>query len=205
MLWLADFFSGEGGRSSSASHGHFRCLLLTNFLLWHCSFLIGSAFSLECNQSGCGGVHFGYARSIFLILCDDQKYSPKQDRLRWQTPDVRTPLICVVNANGSRNALSVSTSILAHFYIPVSLHNKNVLLRRMGVGSGQVLWTCTGRNKTLPPSTSLPGMGEIAGVNTTSLGRYLHSSKTRARWAEGFHDERVQPGEDGLRQVVPCL
>ena len=32
-------------------------------------------------------------------------------------------------------------------------------------------------------------MGEIAGVNTASLGGYLHSSKTRARWAEGFHDE----------------
>ena len=32
-------------------------------------------------------------------------------------------------------------------------------------------------------------MGEIAGVNTASLGGYLHSSKTRARWAKGFHDE----------------
>ena len=43
--------------------------------------------------------------------------------------------------------------------------------------------------KTLPPSTSLPVMGEIAGVNTASLGGYLHSTKTRARWAEGFHNE----------------
>ena len=43
-------------------------------------------------------------------------------------------------------------------------------------------WTCTGRNKTLPPSTSLPVMGEIAGVNMASLGGYLHSSKKRARW-----------------------
>ena len=41
----------------------------------------------------------------------------------------------------------------------------------------------------LPPSTSLPLMGEIAGVNTASLGGYLHSSKKRARWAEGSHDE----------------
>ena len=32
-------------------------------------------------------------------------------------------------------------------------------------------------------------MDEIAGVNTVSLGGYLHSSKTRARWAEKFHDE----------------
>ena len=46
-------------------------------------------------------------------------------------------------------------------------------------GSGQVLWTCMGRNKMLPPSMSLQAMGEIAGVNTSSLGGYLHSSKTR--------------------------
>ena len=49
------------------------------------------------------------------------------------------------------------------------------------MGSGQVLWACTGRNKTFPSSTSLPVMGEIAGVNTASLGGYPHSSKTRAR------------------------
>ena len=41
---------------------------------------------------------------------------------------------------------------------------------------------------TFPPSTTLPVMGEIAGVNKASLGGYLHSSKTRARWAEGFLD-----------------
>ncbi len=54
-------------------------------------------------------------------------------------------------------------------------------------GSGPVLRTYTGW-KTLPPSTSLPVMGEIAGVNTASLGGYLRSTKTRARWAEGFHE-----------------
>ena len=43
--------------------------------------------------------------------------------------------------------------------------------------------------KTLSPSTSVPVMGEIAGVNTASLDVYLHSTKTRAIWAEGFHDE----------------
>ena len=32
-------------------------------------------------------------------------------------------------------------------------------------------------------------MGKAAGVNTASLGGYLHSSKTRARWAVEFHDE----------------
>ena len=56
-------------------------------------------------------------------------------------------------------------------------------------GSKQVLWTCTGRNKTLPPFMSLLVMSKIAGVNTASLGGYLHSKKKRARWAEGFHNE----------------
>ena len=43
--------------------------------------------------------------------------------------------------------------------------------------------------KTLPPSTSVPVLGEIAGVYGASLVGHLHSSKTRARWAEGFHDQ----------------
>ena len=77
------------------------------------------------------------------------------------------------------------------------------------VGSGQVLWACTGRNKMLPPSTSLPVMGKIAGVTTTSLGGYLYSKKKRARWAEGFHEELngnvFNLERDELRQVVLCL
>ena len=52
-------------------------------------------------------------------------------------------------------------------------------------------------------------MGEIADVNTASLGGYLHSSKKRARWAEGFHDELnghvFDLERDGLRQVVLYL
>ena len=55
--------------------------------------------------------------------------------------------------------------------------------------SGRILWTRTGRNKKLLPSMSLPVMEEIAGVNMASLGRYLHSTKKRARWAEGFRGE----------------
>ena len=51
-------------------------------------------------------------------------------------------------------------------------------------------------------------MSEIAGVNAASLGRYLHSSKKRARWAEGFLDELnghvFNLERDGLRQVVLC-
>ena len=76
------------------------------------------------------------------------------------------------------------------------------------VGSGQVLWTCTGRNKMLPPPTSLPVMDEIAGVNTASLGGNLHSSKKRARSVEGLHDKLnghvFNLERDGLRQVVLC-
>ena len=51
-------------------------------------------------------------------------------------------------------------------------------------------------------------MGEIAGVNMASLGGCLHSSKARARWAEGFHDELnghvFDLKGDELRQVVLC-
>ena len=61
------------GRSSLTRRGHFQCLPLENFVFWQCSLLIGSASSLECNQSNCGVVHLGYARSIFWMLCDDKK------------------------------------------------------------------------------------------------------------------------------------
>ena len=55
-------------------------------------------------------------------------------------------------------------------------------------------------------------MGKIAGVNTASLGVYFHSTKTRARWAEGFHELNghvFNLERDGLHQVVlaqdsPC-
>ena len=47
---------------------------------------------------------------------------------------------------------------------------------------------------------------KIAGVSTASLGGYLRSTKTRARWAEGFHDELnghvFDMKRDGLRQFV---
>ena len=51
-------------------------------------------------------------------------------------------------------------------------------------------------------------MGEIAGVNTASLGEYLHYLKTKVRWAERFNDEFnshvFDLERDGLRQVVTC-
>ena len=50
-------------------------------------------------------------------------------------------------------------------------------------------------------------MDEIADGNT-SLGGYLHSSKTRVRWAERFYDELngnvFELERDGLCRVVPC-
>ena len=60
----------------------------------------------------------------------------------------------------------------------------------------------------LSPSTSLPAMGEIAGVNMASLGGCLQSFKTRAGWAEGFHNKLnchmfILEG-DGLLEVVSC-
>ena len=73
---------------------------------------------------------------------------------------------------------------------------------------GRSFGTRTGRNKTLPPSTSLSVKGGIAGVNTASLGGCLHSSKTRAKWVEGFHDELngyvFDLERNGFRQVVHC-
>ena len=51
-------------------------------------------------------------------------------------------------------------------------------------------------------------MGEIADVNTASLGGYLHTTKTRARWTEGLHDELnghvFDLERDGLSQIVLC-
>ena len=50
-----------------------------------------------------------------------------------------SPLMCVVIAEGSTNALPVSISILAHFCIPVSLHNKNVLQCLINVAGHKIL------------------------------------------------------------------
>ena len=59
----------------------FSRLLLENFVFWQCSLLIGSASSLECNQSGCGVVHLGYAMSIFWMLCNDQMCTSSEQQL----------------------------------------------------------------------------------------------------------------------------
>ena len=90
----------------------------------------------------------------------------------------------------------------------VSSHICDMFLFLSSQSCEQVLWTYTGR-KMLPPSTNLPVMGEIACVNTASLGGYFHSTQTRARWVEGFHDQLngyvFDLERDGLRQVALCL
>ena len=52
-------------------------------------------------------------------------------------------------------------------------------------------------------------MGEIAGVSIAALGGiFIDSMKTRARWAEGFHNElnghMFHLERDGLRQLALC-
>ena len=94
-------------------------------MFWQCSLLIGNASSLECNQSGCGVVHSGYSGCFVMTKNVLQHKIVKGGKLQKS----EFSLSCVVIAEGSTNALPVSTSIPAHFFIPVSLHNKNVLLR----------------------------------------------------------------------------
>ena len=100
---------------SSASCGHFQCLLQEDFVFSHCSFLIGSASSLECNQSGCGVVHLGDARpsfGYFVVTKSVRQHKiGKGDKLQKS----ESSLICVIIAEGSTHALPVFTSVLAHF------------------------------------------------------------------------------------------
>ena len=78
----------------------------------------------ECNQSGCGVDHLGYAKSVHLL-----------DVLWWPKVFANTRSLKVANSRSLSLLICVDiaepvfTSILAHFCIPVSVHNKNVLLR----------------------------------------------------------------------------
>ena len=86
--------------------------------------------------------------------------------------------------------------------------NCRILELREILGSGQVLWTCTGRKTSPAPCKNIPFMIEITGVNTASLDVYLHSSKTWARSAEVVRNELnghvFDLERDRLRQVVLC-
>ena len=50
-----------------------------------------------------------------------------------------------------------------------TMNSKAICSTWRGMGSGQAFWTCRERNKMLPSSRSLLVMGEIVGVNMTSL------------------------------------
>ena len=69
------------------------------------------------------------------------------------------------------SSISFYSPQMFHLYLSIwtTTNNKKEWWSPL-VGSGQVLWTCTGMNKTLPPSMSLSAMGEIAGVNMALLG-----------------------------------
>ena len=72
-------------------------------------------WAMPCPSSGC----------FVMTKCVHQLKIIKGGKLQKFEPS----LICVIIAEGSTNALPVSTSIPAHFCIPVSLYNKNVLIR----------------------------------------------------------------------------
>ena len=74
-----------------------------------------SIWAMPCPSSGC----------FVMTKCVRQHKIVKDGNLLKS----ESSLICVIIAEGSTNALPVSTSISAHFCIPVSLYNKNVLLR----------------------------------------------------------------------------
>ena len=74
-----------------------------------------SIWAMPCPSSGC----------FVMTKCVRQHKIVKGGKLQKSA----STLIFVIIAEGSTNALSVSTSILARFCIPVSLYNKNVLLR----------------------------------------------------------------------------
>ena len=67
-------------------------------------------------------------------------------------------------------------------------------------------WETRGGRQCLIPFRTGPKDLPTAGVNTASLSECLHSSKTRTRWAERFHDEfnghMFDLERDGIRQVV---
>ena len=68
---------------------------------------------MPCPSSGC----------FVMTKCVHQHKAVKGGKLQKPEPS----LICVIIAEGSKNALPVSTSIPAHFCITISLYKNNVL------------------------------------------------------------------------------
>ena len=72
----------------------------------------------------------------------------------------------------------------------------------LGVESGQC------GKEDAPALHASPGYGRNSWCQHSTLGGYFPSTKTTARWAEGFHDGLngfvFDLERDGLRQVVLC-
>ena len=119
---------------SSSANGHFQCLLLEKFVFWQCSLLIGSAPSLECQNlavvQSVWAIPGPSSGCFMMTKCVRQHKVVKGGKLQKS----ESSLICVIIAEGSTNTSPVSTSILVHFYIPVSLqciqHSRDIATSR---------------------------------------------------------------------------
>ena len=99
-------FSGKGRRSSSASRDHFQCLLLESFVFRHCSHLIRSTSSLECNLV--------VVLPIWAMPCPSSGFFVMTKSVcrhkivrGGKLQKSESSLICVVTAEGSTNVLPV--------------------------------------------------------------------------------------------------
>ena len=112
VFWLADSFSDEDGKLSSASRGHFQCLLLENLVFWQCSLLIGSASSLDV-------INLAVVLSIWAMPGPSfggfvTTKSVGHDKIArgGKLQESESSLICVIIAGGSANALPLFISIV---------------------------------------------------------------------------------------------
>ena len=64
-------------------------------MLWRCSPLIGSISSLECNQSGCGVVHFG----LYQVHLLDRLEVEEENNEKVQFSDQAAPFVTLVKAD----------------------------------------------------------------------------------------------------------
>ena len=90
----------------------------------------------------------------------------------------------------------------------VSLNIANIEAAHMGLMITTFYTAVTETASEILKKKNPSVMGKTAGAKTASLGGCFHSSKTRARWMEGFHDELnghiFDLEMDGPHQVVPC-
>ena len=152
VFWLANFFQAK-------AEGRHQQVVITSIVCsWKAScsgnvhswsevlphqnvinlFVVLSIWAIPCPSSGCF-VMTKYVRQHKVVKGGKLQKSESY-------------LICVVIAEGSTTALPISTSIPAHFCIPVSLCNKNVLLRCLSMtfcGWYRILLFCCHRSLML--------------------------------------------------------